>query len=60
LDDLHRAHTWPHSSTPGPFQEMKSWLTSKGFEDAVFEANNRRPAPKKSDWMQLVKDKCGV
>ena len=40
-------------------QEIKSWLTDQGFEDAVFQCNNRKPAAKKNDWVALVREKCG-
>eukprot|EP00798_Chlamydomonas_sp_ICE-L_P005000 gene5000-34784_t len=37
---------------------IKIILTDSGFETDVFEYTMRKPAPKKSDRVKLVKEKC--
>eukprot|EP00798_Chlamydomonas_sp_ICE-L_P005053 gene5053-34844_t len=39
---------------------IKIFLTDSGFETDVFEYTMRKPAPKKSDWVKLVKEKYAL
>ena len=36
-------------------QEIKDQLTQRGAEEAVFDLQNRKPGPKKMDWVQLLR-----
>lgn len=38
-----------------PPQELRDRLTSAGHEGAVWDLANRKPAPKKADWVELAR-----
>ncbi|KAG1669136.1 hypothetical protein FOA52_002647 [Chlamydomonas sp. UWO 241] len=40
--------------------EMKDWLTARGQADAVWALANRRPAPKRDEWAELVTATAGA
>jgi hypothetical protein len=35
-------------------QEIRDTLTTRGHEAEVWELANKRPAPKKADWLELA------
>lgn len=38
--------------------DMKKWLMAAGHDAETWSLSNRKPAPKKSDWLALVKAKA--
>jgi hypothetical protein len=39
---------------------MKTWLTSHGFDQEAWALSTRKPAAKKGDWVALVTEKAGA
>jgi hypothetical protein len=40
-------------------QELRDLLTSRGHESSVWALANRKPAPRKADWVELAATQLG-
>jgi hypothetical protein len=51
-------HTTPYLTVtlpdPSPLQELRDLLTIRGHEESVWALANRKPAPRKADWVELA------
>lgn len=58
-------HAMPHEHVLQPIvlpqiNDIKDWLTGRGWEADVFKLTQRRPAPRKDDWLALAREKAGL